>query len=337
MKRKILVLATAAALTTPALAAANPTVYGRAHLSVDWLDNGADAALNVSSNSSRLGFKGSHELDYGLTGIYQIEQTVDLDVRGGSLATRNSFAGIQGGFGMLRLGYFDTPFKVLRGRVDLFGDQVGDARNIVGANAVGENRFRNGIHYRTPVIGGFFADLHYSTNQENVKGTDSNDDDALSIAATYSAGPVYAAVAYEQQSQPAAGVDDDSSVRAAASYTMGALRLTALAQLDTVDDGNSAFGGGARLSLGATGIKGQAYRLSADAADSDATLIAVGADHKLGRNVTAYLNYAMVLNDNNAERVAFGGGHGAKSTPGYGADEGGETTSGLSLGMVYNF
>lgn len=66
---------------------------------------------------------------------------------------------------MARIGYFDTPMKKVRSRTDFFGDKIGDARNIVSGGGVSlDKRFRNGIHYQSPVFSNLTVDVHYSTN-----------------------------------------------------------------------------------------------------------------------------------------------------------------------------
>src|SRR5690606_26304782 len=108
--------------------------YGRAHVTVDVLDDGEDDGANVSSNSSRLGIRGSTEIAEGLKGILQIEQEVRYDNGSGNFATRDTFVGLEGGFGGVRLGFIDTPLKLIRANVDFFGDQVGDVRNVSRLN-----------------------------------------------------------------------------------------------------------------------------------------------------------------------------------------------------------
>ncbi len=67
MKMKLIAVAVGAALAVPAVAMADVTVYGRAHVSVDFLDDGADySETNLSSNSSRHGLKGNHEINPNL-------------------------------------------------------------------------------------------------------------------------------------------------------------------------------------------------------------------------------------------------------------------------------
>lgn len=328
----LLAAATIVGIAGMATAQAEVTLYGRAHLSLDYLDTGPDGAMNVSSNSSRLGVKGSHELDYGLKGIFQIEQQINFDTQGDQLASRDTFAGLQGGFGTVRVGKFDTPFKALRSRIDLFGDQVGDARNITrGVNRTWDERFANTVHYLSPSLGGVFGELAYSSNRSGSSTAD-NDDDAFSAAAGYRKGAVYAAVAYERQNSVA---DDLSAVRAAASFDLGALRLSAFAQRADFDADrtDNMYGGGVRYGIGNAGLKAQVYALDADATAADALMLAVGVDFKLARNLTVYGNYAMMDNDDDQYLRPYREARSA--APGGGAN--GDTTSGLSAGMIYNF
>ena len=82
MKMKLIAVAVGAALAVPAVAMADVTVYGRAHVSVDFLDDGADySETNLSSNSSRLGFKGNHEINPNLKAgrLQKLSATLLLD------------------------------------------------------------------------------------------------------------------------------------------------------------------------------------------------------------------------------------------------------------------
>ncbi|MCC5809623.1 MAG: porin [Ectothiorhodospiraceae bacterium] len=342
MNKKHLALAVAAAMATPALASANE-IYGRAHLSVDYLDNGDEGAVNVSSNSSRLGFRGNAELDYGLTAIYQIESEVQFDREGSSIASRDSFGGLRGDFGMLRLGKFDTPLKALRGRADFFGDQVGDARNITrnrgltqtenGAQQGFDERFRNSIHYRTPSFGGVVLDVQYSTNEEADGYTDNNDNDAISAAISYSQGPLFAGIAYETYNGDA-DIDqlERDVIRAVLSYDFGVVRVAGLVQTASDPDDN-VYGIGARWAVTpSTGLRAQYYMLDADESDYDSQLFAIGVDHRLGRAATVYANYAFVSNDDNARVTPYREARTASSQGVVGED-----TSAFSVGMIYNF
>src|SRR5688500_15322374 len=114
MKRKLLAAAVASACTMPALAQvpAEITIYGRVNVSGERIetDNSSDPAVPNQSNyelvdnSSRIGIRGNKELTRGLKAIFQVESRVRLDSGGDVLSSRDSFAGLQGGFGTIRAG-----------------------------------------------------------------------------------------------------------------------------------------------------------------------------------------------------------------------------------------
>ena len=158
MQKKIIALAIAAAISAPAFAdTSNVTVYGIADVSYDSIKNGTASALGagataaqiaagtagatsnrVSSNTSRLGFKGSEDLGDGLSAVWQIESVInmgDTTGTGTSIGTRNTFAGLSSASaGTVVLGRHDTPYKLSTRAYDLFGDGIADNRSIMGGS-----------------------------------------------------------------------------------------------------------------------------------------------------------------------------------------------------------
>ena len=333
MKKALLPVAILAAL--PAVALADITLYGRANVSLDFLDDGADySEFNVSSNSSRLGFRVTREFD-GITGIMQIEQEIDYSNQGSNWASRDTFVGIRGDFGMLRVGKFDTPFKRARGPANLFGDQLGDMRNLTRAGAGRfDERTPNTVHYQTPDFNGLQFNLAYSLH-EGGDASDDGDDDALSASLTWGQGDFSVALAYES-------FDDERSqggrdaIRLAASYDLGDLTLVGFFQ--TIDHDNDAFdadvfGVGASYKLSDNwSVKGHYLIRSADPSDSDSNLVAIGVEHRFASQLRVYVNYAMVSNDDNANLNPWSQAR-TTGTPG----SFGDTASGLSLGLRFDF
>ncbi|TVS13569.1 MAG: porin [Wenzhouxiangella sp.] len=333
MKKALLPVAILAAL--PAVALADVTVYGRANVSVDLLDDGADySEVAMSSNSSRLGFRANRELEGGLTAMVQIEQEIDFSDSGSNWASRDTFVGLRGDFGMFRLGKFDTPFKRARGPANLFGDQVGDLRNLTRAgNARFDERTPNTIHYQTPDFSGFRVNFAYSLHE----GRDNRglDDEALSLSLTYQAGPLDLAAAYES-------FDDDASrggrdaFRFAIGYKIDALTLVGFFQ--TADHNNDAFdsdvfGVGASYQISEkTLLKAHYFNRSADPADSDSALLAVGLEYRIARPLRILMNFASVANDDNANLTPW---NQARTTGQPGSF--GDSASGFSLGLRYDF
>lgn len=333
MKKNLLSLAilTSASMTS----VADIAVYGRAHLSVDLLDDGADySELNMSSNSSRLGFKASKDYE-GITALIQIEQEIDFSDSGSTFASRDTFLGLKGDFGLVRFGKFDTPFKQARGPANLFGDQVGDMRNITRVgNARFDERTSNTIHYQTPTFNGMQFNAAYSLHQGD-NATDGTDDQAISLSATYKSGNLDAALAYESFSEDASRGERDA-LRLAGGYRLDNLRLVAFYQMaDHSDDSQDSdvIGLGAEFTVtDKTLVKGQYFVRSAEADDSDSELFTIGVEHKVASDLRFYVNYAMMDND---DAINLAPWNQARTTDVSGAA--GETASGLSMGVRFDF
>ena len=145
-----------------------PKVYGKLNITLN--NNGSDGVnekeIDLISNSSRLGLKGQLEMQDGLVGLYQIEYQIDpvdghardevrgengeIEVTDSTFIQRNSYVGLKGSFGTLKLGKHDTPLKKASLKVDLFNDLKGDIKNITD----GENRITSFLGYDSPVFGG---------------------------------------------------------------------------------------------------------------------------------------------------------------------------------------
>lgn len=134
MKKQVIALTLGSLMAAP-LVMADVTVYGKAHLSMDQLNNGGAGAANVdssylSSNSSRFGLKGSEELGGDVKLFWQFENTFDMGAGTTYLSQRDTYMALAKGGSTLLLGRANTPMKNLRASVDLFGDTIADSRNI---------------------------------------------------------------------------------------------------------------------------------------------------------------------------------------------------------------
>ena len=145
-----------------------PKVYGKLNIALnnDGSDGVNEKEIDLISNSSRLGLKGQLEMQDGLVGLYQIEYQIDpvdghardevrgengeIEVTDSTFIQRNSYVGLKGSFGTLKLGKHDTPLKKASLKVDLFNDLKGDIKNITD----GENRITSFLGYDSPVFGG---------------------------------------------------------------------------------------------------------------------------------------------------------------------------------------
>jgi predicted porin len=241
MQKKIIVLAIAAALTTPALASAAATIYGQANLSVDMVNDGKTtngATTNhLTSNESRLGFKGSEDLGGGNSVIWQAESTIEMDTGnagagvdwltyGGSPISgksqffdRDTFLGLSNaGIGTLLAGRHDTPYKMSTRRLDLFADNVADNRAVVmGGHDIATS---NTIAYVSPSMSGMSVALATVFGAETATGATNNSKkgSAYSLAGMYDQGPIYATLAYQSIK-----LGDNNTGDLAANYAAGGI------------------------------------------------------------------------------------------------------------------
>ena len=178
---------------------AEPTVYGKLWISVESQDTLSGTEVDMVSNASRLGFKGSIYFGEGLEAIYQAEYEIDPvdgtadEKNGRTFKQRNSFIGIKGSYGTLFLGTHDTALKKSQSKIDLFNDLAGDIKNILQ----GENRMSDFIGYTTPTLGDGF-----SATFNAIKGTEEEDNsigDSTSVSLNYKTKSFYAAIAFDSE------------------------------------------------------------------------------------------------------------------------------------------
>ena len=365
MKFSKSLIAAAAALTLASAAQAQLKtdglleVYGRASLSVDQLDDGASYnRTNLSSNASRLGFRGSKKIG-NLTGIWQIEQEIQVNLGNSAtdtnnrLASRDTFAGIRGDFGTVRAGKFDTPFKVAREPFNLFGDQLGDMRNLTRVgDAKFDERLNNTLEYQTPVMNGFQARLAHSFHSGTQAGipatTGSNataaipdaKQDATSMSLGYKAGKLDATLAFETYGEDTATTGKREATRAAISYKVTPeLRLvgfyqTADSKSGTKDESADVTGVGVEYAaMPNVSLKAHYMDRNAKAANADAKMYTLGAEYRYDKALRFYANYGSLDNDSSIKLTPWKEGRTAAPSAG----SNGKTTSGVSIGMRYDF
>ncbi len=349
MKKKLLSMAVAGALAAPAAAfAGGPTLYGQAHLSLDYIDVGNVSGLEQSSNSSRIGVKGSFDLGGGLSAIYLIEWGVNGLYSKGGISDRNQIAGFKSdAFGTLVMGRHDTPTKVVGRKADLFwSTQLGQNRQITTAN-LADARVPQVVGYISPNFGPVHAFLAYVTGT----AANDNDDNAFSGALIYDQGGLFAAVSYDaffgdvMKQALGNGKDTPQNLRVAAKYKFGDFTVAGLFQRNMNfnsgagsdgSDNQNLLGGGLAYKMGKSTLKGQLYYAfeTDDVKDSDAFMVSLGWDYNLSKNTAAYLT-GTLLNTNAGSRTYYyigGKGHGANTVAG--ADE---TNWGISAGYRIKF
>ena len=319
-------------------------IYGVGHMSMDSNDDGSDSQLYIASNASRLGFKGNHAINNSIKVIFQYESGVDLTGRGSndgngpannanSLFTnaRDSYVGVSGSFGSVVTGRLPALNQWLY-NFNLFADQIGDLGNIWGGTGLAD-RINGAIAYALPDMGNGI-DGRLTFIPEN--GTANNDSLIAVLNYNNSAG-LKLGGAYFSYGQ-GTGNPEHTAAAITASYDMGAFSVGGGYQTESDmggtagNDRNSYTLGGSFKIGSASTIKAQYVASNADAANSDATQIAVGYDYAVDKSTTAYLAYSSTSNDSSVNFTANNYGHGQGLTIANGADP-----SSISVGIVYKF
>jgi GBP family porin len=184
MKRTLFALALLSTVAGLASAQSNVTIYGILDLGIDY-DSGKTGraatgatpkwSLNSGQTSgSRLGFKGSEDLGDGLSAIFALESGVNADDGtlgyGGRLFGRQSWVGLNGNFGSVKLGrQVSTTYLALQ-TIDPFSvNSAGDGQRVYGYG-LGKidpiSRADNSVIYQTPTVAGFNATAGYGFGEQ---------------------------------------------------------------------------------------------------------------------------------------------------------------------------
>jgi predicted porin len=285
-KKTVLALAIGAAFAAPALAQdSGVQIYGRAYpafatfkasgasttIPSTLVDPGStqgdfDRRNSVDAYNTRLGFRGREQLGGGMSAIWQMEQRVRIDSPGGTWADRNSFVGLRGGFGTVKLGQFDTVYKDYGAVVSTFGISSGhflSTSSVLSSSGLGFEdadfgpdagfhiRADNSVQYETPSFGGFQAAIQFSPDEaKGNPGRDGIDAKLWSMGVKYEAGPLYVSLQHERHDDwielspntvLGAGSmtsSSDKATRLSAGYRMGIHRFTAdIAQMEWDESG----------------------------------------------------------------------------------------------------
>lgn len=352
MKKTLIALAVAAALPMAAAQAdsSSVTIYGQMNASMNFVNTnqtGQDRLNQVASNNSRIGFKGTEDLGNGMSAVWQIEEQLNTDATSGFGGTqRNTFVGLSGKtWGTVLLGAHDTPYKLSTGKLDVFGDTMGDYRTIIG-NVQGTSRFAaragNVLAYVSPSMSGFtVAAAWVAANEAGNAGT--SNPSAYSLAGMYENGPLFGALAYEKYTNGANAVStgDVSGTKLGVGYSFGDAKIGFIWENlnDSVASSNAdraAFGLNVAYKMGANTLKA-AYLRANDGADSTtdtkATNWTIGVDHNMSKRTMVYALYTKTTNNANA---TYGLGT-SGGTNAYAATAAGEDPSAVSIGIKHSF
>ncbi|WP_227431204.1 porin [Psychrobacter sp. I-STPA6b] len=295
---KKLLLASAVAALSVSAAQAAPTVYGKAFLTLDATSQDSETTNKItnkkekddsksrpalSSNFSRIGFKGSEALTANTDLVYQLEYGVNIDSSSGQFYARDTYLGLSN----KQLG------TVMAGRLTGIDDSV-DFANVTaggladGVLAPGGDRYNNAFAYASPSYDGvqFLGMYALDENKE--------------VATSRDGGGV--AAVYAPAGQP---------FRAGASYLHFAsskkvAQITGDAQIKDAFRVSGSFDVSPVVTVGAL------YQLADYNADKKENAVTISGEMKTATPWTAYAQGDVVKNvggadDADSYRVAVGG------------------------------
>ncbi len=178
--KKSLIALTLAAL--PVAAMADVTLYGQIKAGVEvskvnlgektatalGKEKSSKTATEIADLGSRIGFKGHEHLGSNLNAIWQVEQKTSIAGGDKEWASRESFIGLEGGFGKVRAGKLNSTVKDSSNNVDQWESNNG---------ALGLSVFTRvdkravSVRYDSPVFAGFSASVQY-TPRDNANPSD---------------------------------------------------------------------------------------------------------------------------------------------------------------------
>jgi predicted porin len=361
MNKKIIAGAVLSVLSGAVFAQSSVTIYGLidAGLVVERKNvNTGDTNYKLDGgvvNGSRLGFKGVEDLGGGLSAIFTIESGFTADDgqsgQNKTLFGRQSFVGLTGGFGTVKLGRQYTTYDNTLGAIDPFGNGLaGRSPNLVGrAGAGGTNaygaRFDNSIQYSTPNFGGVTVDAQYAfgeTAGDNAKKR------GWALAVNYVNGAITLRAAHQNVNNVGWAAANPTATPPTAevlgknhkftiiggTYDFGAAKLHALYSIGKATPVGGGVDEKANDALIGVTVPFGAHKLFAsyinkkdktDNRNNSAQQLGVGYTYELSKRTSIYAAYAAVKNKN-----------AAKYTVGN-ATNTGEGSQGFNLGLRHAF
>jgi predicted porin len=224
MKKSLIALAVLAA-SSVASAQSTVTLYGLVDVYLGSAKqtevSGASSRNSVINsggfNTSRFGLKGSEDLGGGLKANFLLEGGFFVDTGAangytnpytGTSSTavfgRQSWVGVSGAFGEIKLGKMWTPFDDVKGSgaAGFDANIFAPAANVWLSNGYSDKP-GNAIYYSTPDISGFSAAAMYSLGENKAAGVSAGR--IASVNVKYAAGPAFVALSHQEEKATGVG------------------------------------------------------------------------------------------------------------------------------------
>lgn len=298
---KVLIIALITIVSNSAFA--KTKVFGELHASYsNKFPVGIDVDDTFTLHNSVVGVKGSHEIRKDVSFIYQFAWGVSDDGFDGyndqGINNRNQVIGLASPKGAVIIGRFDTPFKTVGRKADLFWhSQLGQNRNITNASTW-DLRADKVIVLQSPKKNGLQSSIAYASDISDTSRLTENAS-AASVNTFYKKGKFRFGAAYEHHN-----LKDNSSnrdaLRLSAVYKTGPLKLVGFYQKEdnaqnfTFKADADVLGVGIAYRRGKGTWKAQLYNRNIDSTSKDPRLLAVGYDYKVTKKLDFYAQAAEI-------------------------------------------
>jgi len=348
MQKKLIALAIAG-LSGAAFAQTNVTIYGVADATFDFINvkDGNTGANNpnfnrVSTNGSRLGFRGTENLGNGLNAIFQFESDANFDSGGGLNTSRDSFVGLSGDFGKVLLGTLTGPTRALGEALDVnaTADGIMSNKAVLGklggaltqgnGASMADTRWNNAIAYVSPSFSGLQATAAYTTAENKDENTFSKiNTNGYDLGLNYNNGPVMVGATYNQVNErnggftpSIVGTGNDEKIkvwRVGGMYDFGNATVRALYDRTKANGSlgevkQSVWGIGGTFNVTPNGkITAQYYQAKdlnltgGNDNDTGAKFYTIGYEHSLSKRTMLKAGYAYLKNDSQVATNGNGG------------------------------
>jgi predicted porin len=333
MKRSLLIAALSTVAAGSALAQSSVTVYGRLNETVERQKDGDVSSTKVVDNASRIGFKGSEDLGGGLKANFLIEHgfNADTGTANGAFWGRESWVGLSGAFGAVRLGNMG-PTAAYFATADYISMHNHDTGTSSDAFYLYPGDVRNTIAYKTPTFGGLDAEVQFGLKEAGVKNT-------TVLAVNYVGGPLHLGLGVVNGPTTFDGDTFNKSreIGLRALYEIGAVTIGTYYARNQVDESPTAPGIEAKrntfrvsgmfttgaLELHANVGLASKFKVNGDSIDgTDAKQFTLGANYNLSKRTKVYGFYTKVDNKENVN---------------YYSSAAGDDFSSLAVGIRHNF
>lgn len=388
MQKKILALAVAGALA-PAAVMAQSTVeiYGRANLSLDsWKATGSAAGeaadfkrrTRVVDSGSRLGFRVNEGLGGGMRAFVVMETGVNIDTGStagqsgaanastGTWASRDSYVGLGGGWGDVRMGRQSIWWAngvIAQTGANYINSAVDGVINDPGLVAIPVARQSNVLSYNTPTMGGFNASLSYSAsggaggaNTEAAQAP-ANRSNVYGLTARYVTSGLRGQFDWAKHTNVGFGTGDNTGIKLGLgfAYAPGSQVSGIIGRLE-----NDSVGALAGFTAGGEDLKQNFWLLNwehrigpwqllaqyyqnakvkglADDSNTRAKGVTLGSKYYFSKRSSVYVSYSTVRNEDRSWADMSGGGFSSAGGGGLPAASAGADTKVWAVGIHHNF